>query len=347
MRPSSPQAPDTTPTLTPFVEMMLGAIAREYPYHLALLVKRDEDLALPRVATPAFASCFDWHSAVHTHWGLVRSLRLAPAAPWAQRVRGTLAASLTAERIALEVAHFSMPGREGFERPYGLAWLLQLAAETRTWDDADARRWAHALGALERLAAERLLGWAERLPWPVRAGEHSQSAFALGLFLDWARDAGEVALRERVAASAVRLHREDREAPVRWEPSAQDFLSPLLGEADLMRRALPGAEFATWLEAFLPAPDSPGLERWLAPVASPDQADGKFAHLDGLNLTRAWMLEGIAGALAPEHPHRAMLASAAARHREAGLAGARTPHYAGTHWLGSFAVYLLTGRGLA
>jgi Protein of unknown function (DUF2891) len=326
---------------------MLAAIGREYPYHALMLVSRDEDLVPPRLATPAFATCFDWHSSVHTHWGLVRALRFAPGAPWAPRARAALAASLTAPKLEAEVAFLTAPGREGFERPYGLAWLLQLCAEVRGWDDGEARHWAELLAPLERIAASRLMGWVERLPWPVRSGEHSQSAFAFGLLMDYARDAGHAELTPRIARHAVRLYAADHEAPVRWEPSGQDFLSPLLGEADLLRRAMPDSEFAAWLTAFLPRPDAPEMEHWLTPVASPDQADGKFAHLDGLNLTRAWMLDGIVSALPASHAHRAALAAAAGRHREAGLAGALTTHYAGTHWLGSFATYLLTRRGAA
>lgn len=339
--------PPPEEALAPFAEMMLAATRRAYPYHSLVLLGRDEDAVPPRVATPAFATCFDWHSAVHTHWGLARALRCSPGAPWAGRARAALAASLAPERLAAEHAFVTAPGREGFERPYGLAWLLQLAAELRAWDDGDARRWAEHLAPLERVASSRLLAWFERLPWPVRSGEHSQSAFATGLFLDWARDAGEAEARARAAAQAVRLHAAGRDAPVGWEPSGQDFLSPLLGEADLLRRVLPPEEFAPWLAAFLPSPNSAALARWLAPAASPDPADGKFAHLDGLNLTRAWMLDGLVSALPESHAHFSVLAAAAQRHREAGLAGARTTHWAGTHWLGSFAVYLLTGRGLA
>ena len=331
--------------LAPFAEMMLAAIGRPYPYHSLMLLGRDEDAVPPRLATPAFSTCFDWHSAVHTHWGLARALRTSPGAPWAERARAALAASLTPERLAAEHAFLTTPGREGFERPYGLAWLLQLAAELRSWPDPDAESWAGRLAPLEGVAASRLLAWFERLPWPVRSGEHSQGAFAMGLFLDWARDAGQADARARAASATVRLYAADRDAPVGWEPSGQDFLSALLGEADLVRRVLPREEFAPWLAAFLPSPNSAALARWLAPVASPDPADGKFAHLDGLNLTRAWMLDGVVGALPGTHAHFSVLAAAAQRHREAGLAGARTPHWAGTHWLGSFAVYLLTGRG--
>lgn len=332
--------------LAPFAGMMLAAIAREYPYHSLVLLSGDADVVPPRVATPAFSTCFDWHSAVHTHWGLARALRTAPGAPWAGHARAALAASLTPARLEAEHAFLTAPGREGFERPYGLAWLLQLCAELKAWRDPDARSWADALAPLERVASARMLAWAERLPWPVRAGEHSQSAFALGLVMDWARDAGEEEARAGLARQAARLYGADRDAPVGWEPSGQDFLSPLLGEADLMRRVLPGEEYGPWLGAFLPSSNSAALERWLAPVVSPDRADGKFAHLDGLNLTRAWMLEGLVASLPDTHAHFGVLSVAAARHREAGLAGALSPHWAGSHWLGSFAVYLLTGRGL-
>jgi len=339
--------PGPEDALAPFVEMMLAAVARAYPYHSLVLLAGDADVAPPRAATPAFATSFDWHSAVHTHWGLARAMRVSPGAPWAARARAALEADLTAGNLAAEHAFVSAPGREGFERPYGLAWLLQLAAELRGWDDDGARRWAAALAPLEDLAATRLLAWLERLPWPVRAGEHSQSAFAAALFLDWARDADRPEARARTASQAIRLYAADRDAPVGWEPSGQDFLSPLLAEADLLRRVLPPDEFARWLAAFLPSPNAAALERWLAPVASPDPADGKFAHLDGLNLTRAWMLDGLLAALPDAHAHFTVLAAAAQRHREAGLAGARTTHWAGSHWLGSFAVYLVTGRGLA
>jgi hypothetical protein len=348
MTPEPENLPEAAASLAPFVEMMLGAISREYPYHATLMLARDQDLILPRLATPAFASCFDWHSSVHSHWGLARALRFAPAAPWAARARAALATSLSPQRLEAEAAYLTAPGHEGFERPYGLAWLLQLGGELRGWDDAGARHWAGLLLPLERLAASRLMGWIERLQWPVRSGEHSQSAFATGLFMDFARDANHPELIPRIAERAVRLYGADREAPVRWEPSGQDFLSPLLGEADLMRRAMPPSSFAPWLAGFLPPAEAPELARWLTPVVSPDQADGKFAHLDGLNLTRAWMLEGIVSALPAAHGHGPVLAAAGERHRDAGLAGAvSAQHWAGTHWLGSFATYLLTRRGIA
>lgn len=333
--------------LAPFVDMALTAIQTEYPYHLLAVVTRDEDVAPPRAMTPVFRGAFDWHSAVHGHWTLARALRLCPGAPWASRVRTVLAMQLTAPKLEAEAAFLRRPGHEAFERPYGLAWLLQLCAELRSGEEAGFAQLSESLAPLETLASSRMLAWLGKLPWPVRSGEHSQSAFAIGLFHDWARDAGHAELLPRIAERAVRLYSGDRDAPVRYEPSAHDFLSPLLGEADLLRRSLPPEAFGPWLSRFLPASDSPDLMRWLSPAVTPDAADGKFAHLDGLNLSRAWMLEGIASALLPDHPHTPLLRAAAERHRTAGLEGARSTHYAGSHWLGTFAVYLLTARGIA
>jgi hypothetical protein len=347
MVPDRTEAMPPAAELAPLVELAIGAIQREYPYHLTLLLAHDQDLALPRALTPAFRGAFDWHSSVHAHWTLVRALRVRPGAPWSARARAVLAMSFTGPRLEAEEAFLRAPGREGWERPYGLAWLLQLVAELRGWDDEAARAWTAAFKPLELLASARMLGWLERLPWPVRSGEHAQSAFAMGLFHDWARDSGRADLAARIAERGVRLYGADREAPVRYEPSGQDFLSPILGEADLMRRCVPADAYTPWLVRLLPAPDAHDLARWLAPVTSPDPADGKFAHLDGLNLSRAWMLEGVVSALPPGHPIVPLLTAAAAAHRDAGLAATRGGHYAGTHWLGSFATYLLTRRGLS
>jgi hypothetical protein len=320
------------------------AVRRPYPVALVLTLERPEDLGLPSELTPAFHGSFDWHSAVHGHWCLARAARLCPDAAWAGNAREQLARSLTRANLERELTFLA--ARPGFERPYGLAWLLQLAAELRAFGDAEARGWSDALAPLEELAAVRLLAWAEKLPFPVRSGEHGQSAFALGLALDWSRDTGRAAERERFRVACLRLHREDTSAPVEYEPSGHDFLSPALGEADLMRRVLPGEAFRNWVYGFLPDARDERLARWLEPVTPPDRRDGKLAHLDGLNLSRAWMLRGILGALPESHELYSPLERAAARHAEAGLAGAAGEDWMGTHWLASFAVYLLTGRGL-
>ena len=335
----------TASELSSFVEMARQAVHREFPAALVLTLQREEDLALPRVLTPAFFGSYDWHSAVHGHWCLARAARMRPDAPWAEAARRSLARSLTAEHLERERGFVER--RPGFERPYGLAWVLQLAGELRAWGDDAARMWSGALEPLEELASRRLLDWAEKLPWPVRSGEHSQSAFALGLALDWARDAGRPDYRDRMALASTRLYRGDTAAPVAYEPSAHDFLSPALGEADLMRRVLPREAFANWIYSFLPDPRDEGLARWLTPVAPPDRSDGKFAHLDGLNLSRAWMIDGILSALPETHECYSVLERASAMHAAAGLEGALGEDWMGTHWLGSFAVYLLTHRGVS
>jgi len=330
--------------LAPFVRMALAAIHREFPYHLTTVLAADTGPRRPRDLTPAFFGAYDWHSAVHTHWALVRAARVAPDAPWATQARAAVARTLSPAALEAERAH--LEAEPTFERPYGLAWLLQLAAELATWDDPDARAWLAPLAPLATLAAERLESWFDRLPAPVRAGEHSQSAFAMGLLVDWAHDRGQSERARRAGERAVRQHAADRAAPVHFEPSGSDFLSPILASADLLRRAMPPEAYGPWLTALLPAPGSEALARWLAPVVSPDPSDGKLAHLDGLNLSRAWMLDGIVAALSGAHPLRPALVAAAGAHRRAGLASAASTHYMGTHWLGSFAIYLLTGRGL-
>jgi hypothetical protein len=260
--------------------------------------------------TPAFYGCYDWHSAVHGHWLLARLTRLFPDASFAPQARSALDRSLTAENIRTEVAYLNTPGRASFERPYGIAWLLQLGLELRDWKDPDAARWSEALRPLEAAAADRIKTWLPKLSHPVRSGEHSQSAFALGLMLDWSRqaDAGfELLLTGRIRG----FYLNDVNCPLAYEPSGEDFLSPCLAEADVVRRVLPPKEFAVWFDRFLP-------EIALVPAITGDASDGKLAHLDGLNLSRAWMLEGIASALPKGHKRIDAIRGLARQHREAG-----------------------------
>ena len=336
----------TADLMAPFAAMALRSVAREFPYHLVHLVSGDADVRPPRELYPAFHGAFDWHSSVHGHWCLARLARCLPDAPFATDARRVLAASLTREKLAGELDYLAAKGREGFERPYGLAWLLQLAAELREWQDAEAGEWAAALAPLESLVAERLRTWLPRLPWPDRSGQHGQTAFALGLALDWARLADDTALAGSIERRARTFYRDDVMAPIAYEPSGHDFLSPALAEADLMRRVLPRGEFELWFARLLPDLHGGAAKRWLTPVASPDPADGKLAHLDGLNLSRAWMLEGVAASLPASEPRRSVLAAAARHHRDVGVASVTGEHYAGAHWLGSFVVYLETARGL-
>lgn len=326
--------------------LALACVHKEYPNKIAHVLNGDADVKPPRELTPAFYGCYDWHSAVHGHWLLARLVRRFPEAPFAAKARAALDKSLTRDNVAVEVSYLKATGRNTFERPYGLAWLLQLAAELHEWDDPQARRWAGALDPLAKAAAERIRAWAPKLSFPIRTGEHNQTAFGFGLILDGARATGD---RETIALleSRIRdLYRKDRDCPIEYEPSGEDFLSPCLGEADLVRRVLPASAFAGWLTAFLPGIPKDGRGDWLKPGVVTDPTDGKLAHLDGLNLSRAWMLEGIAAALPAADPRIAALRNAAAAHRESGLRAVTGEHYEGGHWLGSFAAYLVTGRGL-
>jgi hypothetical protein len=283
---------------------------------------------------------------VHGHWLLVRLLRTFPDASFAKAARDALKESLTAENLKVEAAYLRGDGRASFERPYGLAWLLQLCAELREWENPQAREMLPNLKPLEDAAVERLTTWLPKLSHPIRIGEHNQTAFALGVILDCARVKNDERLAKLAADSARKFYLSDKNCPLAYEPSGEDFLSPCLGEADVMRRVLTQTEFAKWLKDFLPQISSEGNTTWLRPVVSPDPSDPKLAHLDGLNLSRAWMLEGIASALPPDDPRQSALASTAEAHRRAGLAAVTGAHYEGGHWLGSFAVYLTTQRGI-
>ncbi|HVR28827.1 MAG TPA: DUF2891 domain-containing protein [Thermoanaerobaculia bacterium] len=316
-----------------FADLALACVHQEYPNKIGHVLHSDDDVAPPRQLTPAFYGCYDWHSSVHGHWLLARLSRLLPEAPFAPRARAALERSLTPANVAGEVAYLNGPGRASFERPYGLAWLLQLAGELRESDDPIY----DVLLPLEEAAVERLRAWLPKLSHAVRSGEHSQTAFALGLVLD--SGAGGEELAALVRSRALGWYGEDRDCPLAYEPSGEDFLSPCLAEADLMRRVLAPDDFAAWLGRFMP-------ELTLAPVAVTDPSDPKLAHLDGLNLSRAWMLEGIASGLPENHPRVERLLLAAKAHADAGLEAVTGEHYEGGHWLGSFATYLVTRRGI-
>ncbi len=328
-----------------FAKLALDCIEREYPNKISVELRSDADVRPPRVLTPAFYGCYDWHSSVHGHWLLVRLLQRFPDADFAAAARAALARNLTAEHVAGELAFLRGQGDETFERPYGLAWLLQLAAELRGWDDAQAREWAQNLAPLESEVVLRLQRWLPKLTRPIRVGEHTQTAFAFGLALDWAASRGDGAFADGLRRRIREFYFDDRRCPLDYEPSGQDFLSPCLAEADLLRRVLAPREFAAWLDRFLPQIPRRADDAWLIPGEVRDHNDGKLAHLDGLNLSRAWMLQGIAAGLPPRDPRIPALTAAMRRHAQAGLAAVSEANYYGSHWLGSFAAYLLTNSG--
>jgi len=329
-----------------FAQLALACVHKEYPNKISHVLNSDADVAPPRKLTPAFCGCYDWHSSVHGHWLLVRLLRTFPNAPFSAAARDALKQSLTAENLKEEANYLRGQGRASFERPYGLSWLLQLCAELREWDDAQAHEMSANLRPLEEAAVNRLKTWLPKLSHPVRIGEHDQTAFGLGLMLDYARTAGNEEFAKLVSDSAKKFFLADKNCPLAYEPSGEDFLSPSLGEADLMRRVLPQSEFAKWLKEFMPQIPTTANADWLPVAISPDPSDPKLAHLDGLNLSRAWMLEGILSALPSADSRRPALQATVDAHRRAGLAAVTGEHYEGGHWLGSFAVYLTTKRGI-
>lgn len=322
-----------------FFRLALDCVHKEYPNKIAHSLNSDADVKPPRELTPAFYGCYDWHSSVHGHWLLVRLARQFPQDPLARDARRALAQSLTPANIAQEVKYLNDEGRSSFERAYGLAWLLQLAAELKEWDDPEARQWYAALRPLEQAVTARIAAWLPKLDRPIRTGEHNNTAFAMGLMLDYSRITGNAAFGKLVEARARDYYLKDRNCPLTYEPSGEDFLSPCLAEADTMRRLLPQAEFVPWFNAFLPSID-------LEVTRVVDVTDGKLYHLAGLNLSRAWMLEGILSKLPGADARRQRLTALAGTLREAGLESISSEHYEGGHWLGSFAVYLVSERGL-
>lgn len=329
-----------------FARLALDCVHREYPNKIAHVLASDADARPPRALTPAFFGCYDWHSSVHGHWLLARLARLFPGTELAASARGALARSLTPANITAEVEYLRGPGRSSFERPYGLAWLLALAAELRSWDDPQARAWADALAPLEIESAQRIMAWLPKLQYPIRSGEHSQTAFAFGLIWDWAQARGEVGMTRLLESRARTYYLEDRDCALGYEPSGEDFLSPCLAEADFMRRALPPREYAGWLAKFLPGIPRNGRADWLTPGVVTDRSDPKLAHIDGLNLSRAWMLEGMAHGLPERDRRRPALLAAARAHADAALPAVTGEHYEGGHWLGTFAVYLTSRAGM-
>ena len=322
-----------------------AGIAREWPHSFQHLAHNASEVRLPHELHPAFFGCYDWHSSVHTHWMLARLRRLFPKLPVARAIEAALDRHLTAAKLAVELAYFQVPGRGTFERPYGWGWLLALAAEVRANDDAASQRWSAALRPLEAYLAGAVMDWLPRLSQPVRTGMHGNTAFSLAMMLDYARAVKDRPLEQVIITCSRKWFGADTLVPASWEPGGADFISPALAEADLMRRILPPPAFAAWLGGFLPGIPLDGGDAWLPVGVVTDPSDGKLAHLDGLNLSRAWMLEGIADGLPPADPRVAALRAAAGVHARSGVASVTGAHYEGGHWLASFATYLLTGRG--
>jgi len=322
-------------TASLFASTALGHVGREWPYKMDHILTGPDDVIGPRQAHPIFFGSFDWHSCVHGWWTLATLVRLFPEMPEAGRLLTAAEVTFTAANVEAERAYLDRSMSRGFERPYGWAWLLMLQAELNRHTSADGRRWARALEPLSQAFADRFMAYLPLADHPTRVGTHYSTAFALRLALDYAESADDRALDQLIREKAMQWHAADRDCQA-WEPDQDAFLSPALMEAELMRRVL-GADFAAWFDHFLPK-TARGEPRTLFEPATPsDRSDGKIAHLDGLNLSRAWCWRGIAQALPAKHKAHGPALQAADRHLAASLPHV-TGDYMGEHWLASFAL---------
>jgi len=325
------------PGLAAFARVALANVSRAYPHKLDhLIVAGPESPAIDHVALhPVFFGSYDWHSSVHMHWLMARVLRLDSGAPDAAAIESLFDARLAPGPLAAERAYLAGPAGTTFERPYGWAWLLELRAELERLRPGHHRAaaWAAAVDPLARDLADRLRAFLSSAPYPIRSGTHSSTGFAGLLAIDYARTCGDAALAAALEDAAVRWHGGDRDAPVAFEPSLTDFLSPALATAAFMRAFLPAAAFAAWFDDYLP--------RGIGPLAEPprvvDRHDPQIAHLDGLCLSRAWMCRRIAAGLPGGHRRSDELLASADRHLVAGLPSVVGGDYVGEHWLASFA----------
>ncbi len=321
-----------------FANLALNCVRREFPNKPDHVMTDLEDVRSPKAQHPAFYGCYDWHSCVHGHWLLVHLLKQFPDLPEAVNIRAALNENLTPDKIKGELAYLEGPERKSFERTYGWAWLLKLEAELGTFNDRDAARWFASLKPLSDAIAARYKDFLPKQTYPIRTGVHPNTAFGLSFALDYALTVNDKDLAALVVQRAKDYFLNDRNYPAAWEPSGEDFFSPALMEADLMRRALGTTEFPAWFHRFLPV-----LPRNLrTPATVTDRSDPKLVHLDGLNLSRAWAMRSIAVALPRTDPMRRMLADSAERHARDALANVASGHYEGEHWLATFAAYMLS-----
>jgi hypothetical protein len=322
-----------------YARTALGHVTREYPNKMDHVLESAADARGPRDVHPVFFGSFDWHSCVHGWWTLFTVYRLYPDNPAAADIRALADTLFTPANLEVETAYLARPGSRGFERPYGWAWCLMLAAELDRHDTPEGRRWAAALKPLAEAFAQRFMAFLPLATYPVRVGTHFNTAFALRLGLDYAEGVGDDALAALCRDRARVWHGTDQDCQA-WEPSQDEFLSPALMEAELMRQVLDGPAFVDWLDRFLPRLAEAQPQTLFTPASVSDRSDGKIAHLDGLNLSRAWCWRGIASALPAEDPRRAVALAAAARHLDVALPQV-TGDYMGEHWLASFALLAL------
>jgi hypothetical protein len=328
-----------TPDLAAFFACVaLGHVRREYPNKPGHVLSGPEDARTPRALHPVFYGSYDWHSCVHAYWMLARLRRRYPDLPAAGDIGVLFDEQLVADKIAGECAYLAAPTARGFERPYGWAWLLKLAEELAF--DTD-KLWAQNLAPLARIFAQRFREFLPLATYPVRGGAHFNTAFGLRMAADYAAAARDESLAALLVDAGRRWYGRDAACPAWGEPSGDDFLSPTLIEAECMRRLLPAAEFLGWFDRFLPRIAEGAPSALFQPVEVADRTDGKIAHLDGLNLSRAWCWRRIAGVLPETDPRRALAEQAYATHLDSALPHV-TGDYMGEHWLATFALLAMT-----
>ncbi|MDJ0918090.1 MAG: DUF2891 domain-containing protein [Woeseiaceae bacterium] len=320
-----------------FTALAMQCIPREYPNKLSQLLSSEEQLRSPKELHPAFFGCYDWHSSVHGHWMLAKALKEFDRFPGRESILPQLLDSISQVNIAGELSYLQQESKS-WERMYGWAWLLQLQTELNTWDLPEAASMAEALLPLSDCIRGRYMEFLPIQTYPIRAGVHPNTAFGMAFAYDYAIAANDTEFASLIEETAYRYFSHDEDGPISWEPGGEDFLSPCLEEAALMSRVMPGAEFQPWLSRFLPGL---GEANGLIPADVSDRSDPKIAHLDGLNLSRAWNLLIIANAI-DNQAQAGRLRDTADRHLDASLPFVTDEHYEGSHWLGSFAIYALT-----
>jgi hypothetical protein len=324
-----------------FAKLALRCVGQEFPNKPDHVLVSGSDLKLPKELHPAFYGCYDWHSSVHGHWMLARLLRQFPNLPEAGQIQAVLDRHLTPGVMKVEVDYLDSKENRAFERPYGWAWLLKLSAEMETSNHPSAKTWAEAVRPLAREIRRRFMDFLPKLTYPNRAGVHSNTAYSMSLALDYARGVKDAEFEALLLVSANKYFSWDKAAPLKYEPSGEDFISPTLEEAALMAKVLEEADFRAWLKGFLP-----NLKRlFISPAEVSDRSDPRIAHLDGLNMSRARNLYTLMNYLPAKEARAANLVDMADAHARASLPFVASGNYEGEHWLATFAVHMLEARG--
>lgn len=322
-----------------FAALPLAYLRLEYPNHIMHVLNDSNDVLSPRALHPVFYGCYDWHSAVHGYWLLLRCLRRYPTLPVAAAIGALFDEHFQTALMQKETAYFQAPGRNAFERPYGYGWLLALAQELACSAHPNAPAWLATMQPLTQTIRNNLLAYLDKLTYPIRVGTHYNTAFALALALDYARAAGDTELSTAIMAATLRYYGQDRDYPAHYEPGGDEYLSAALTEALLMSKVLNGAAFTLWFDQFLPQLSQ--ITQLMHPASLSDRTDPKIAHLDGLNLSRTWCMKHIARHLPATHQAQSALAQAIPLHLQASIDHVVGSHYSGGHWLATFAMLAL------